>query len=258
MAKSTLYKIEILNWESYNQKAKKGHPCIMLSKRFLDDAKIQTLPSGGKLLYLGLLLRRGEVDTTFVIASHEDLVRLSGGSGQVVKRLLALLESLQLVTYESLYIKEFKLKEENIKEEKRITDVSKKREKRQKSFDLETAIAPTESVPIGKHLVGFYCELWEKRYGTSASFMPHHAKALKVLGESQGLQKTKELLEAYFIMPDTWVIKKRHDIMTFVNSLSQVSAFKESGKIVTNAEMKEGDRMITNMNTLNALREGKI
>lgn len=126
MAKSTLYKIEILNWESYNQKAKKGHPCIMLSKRFLDDAKIQTLPAGGKLLYLGLLLRRGEVDTTFVIASHEDLVRFSGGSGQVVKRLLASLESLQLVTYEPLYIKEYKLKEIKLNEDKVIsTEVTK-------------------------------------------------------------------------------------------------------------------------------------
>lgn len=185
-----------------------------------------------------------------------DLLTTREGAHNALSRL----ESLQLLTVEKIDLFRIELNriELNRIEGNRNADVLKKRVKRQKTFDLEKAIAPTESVPIGKQLVGFYCELWQKRYGTSASFMPHHAKALKTLGESQGFQKTKELLEAYFIMPDTWVIKKRHDIMTFVNSLSQVSAFKESGKIVTNAEMKEGDRMITNMNTLNALREGKI
>lgn len=132
MAKSTsIYKITILNWETYNKKAKKGHPCIMLSKDFLDDVKIKRLPSGGKLLYLWFLLRRGdvkttfggpsgEVDTTFIEASHEDLVRYAGGSGQVVVRLLDQLQSFQLVTWENispLYnIKEEKLKEEKLKE----------------------------------------------------------------------------------------------------------------------------------------------
>lgn len=119
---SNVYKITILNWDKYNLKAKKGHPCIMLSKDFLDDVKIKRLPSGGKLLYLWLLLRRGDVDTTFVEASHEDLVRYAGGSGQVVSRLLDQLESFQLVTSENitlLYnrieknIKEYKLKEYN-------------------------------------------------------------------------------------------------------------------------------------------------
>lgn len=112
-----LYKIEILGWSKYNAKSKPSMPSVMISKRFLEDAKIQTLSAGGKLLYLGLLLRRGDVDTTFIEASHEDLVRLAGGSGQVVQRLLEQLQSLQLLTFEkidSLYNRI----ENNIKEKK--------------------------------------------------------------------------------------------------------------------------------------------
>jgi hypothetical protein len=102
MNRKTVYKIEIKNWEKYNKSVKKGHPCIMLSKRFFDDIKIQRLPAGGRLLYLGLLLRRGEVESTFIEASFEDLLRFAGGSGQVVSRLLSLLESFQLVTVEKI------------------------------------------------------------------------------------------------------------------------------------------------------------
>lgn len=100
--KKTIYKISINNWESHNSKSKPNMPSVMISKRFFDDVKIQTLPAGGKLLYLGLLLRRGDVKETFFEASHEDLVRFAGGSGQVVERLMILLESLQLLSYEKI------------------------------------------------------------------------------------------------------------------------------------------------------------
>ncbi len=99
------YKISITNWDRYNKKSKPSLPHIFLSKRFFDDSKVQLLSNGGKLLYLGLLLRRGEVDTTFFGASHEDLVRFAGGSGQVVSRLMDQLQSLQLLTYEKTSLK---------------------------------------------------------------------------------------------------------------------------------------------------------
>lgn len=123
MAKKPVYKITINGWEDYNSKSKPGHKCIFISKRFFDDTKIQRLPQGGKLLYLGLLLRRGDVKETFYEASHEDLVRLAGGSGQVVQRLMEQLQSLQLVSYEIFPLIEKKRKEEKRKEEKRIIHV---------------------------------------------------------------------------------------------------------------------------------------
>lgn len=98
--KKTIYKITITNWDKYNGTLKKGHKSILLSTGFLTDAKIRTLPAGGKLLYLGLLLRCGEVTSRSIEASHDLLVTFAGGSGQVVSRLLDQLQTLQLVTYE--------------------------------------------------------------------------------------------------------------------------------------------------------------
>lgn len=111
--KKGIYRITINNWEKYNPNSKPGHAHIMLSKRFFDDAKVQRLSSGGKLLFLGLLLRRGDVRSTFIEASYEVLLRLAGGSGQVVSRLLDQLQSLQLVNYEFFSLIEVNRREEN-------------------------------------------------------------------------------------------------------------------------------------------------
>ena len=97
-----LYKIEIFGWEKYNKKSKPNMQSIMVSKRFFDDAKIQVLPPSGKLLYLFLLLRRGDVDTTSFVCSHEDCVTSAGGRGVLVSRLLDQLQSFQLLTYEKI------------------------------------------------------------------------------------------------------------------------------------------------------------
>lgn len=118
MANKTIYKINVINWDKYNRNLKKGHKAILISTGFLSDAKIRVLPNSGKLLYLGLLLRCGEVTSSFIEASHDHLVTFAGGSGQVVSRLLFQLEQLQLVTVEKIepFINriEKKRKEENI------------------------------------------------------------------------------------------------------------------------------------------------
>lgn len=115
LSKNTIYKITVLNFEKYNGKIKKGYKSVMISTDFLDDAKVSSLPAGGKLLYLGLILRCGYLTSSSIEGSHDLLVRLAGGSGQVVQRLIDQLESLQLVTFEKkqllMNLKEVKRKE---------------------------------------------------------------------------------------------------------------------------------------------------
>ncbi len=94
------YEIEILNWGLYNKKSTSGMKSIMVSKRFFDDPAIQTLPGSGKLLYLFLLLRRGDHDTSLFVCSHEDCVTSAGGRGVLVATLLDQMQSLRLLRYE--------------------------------------------------------------------------------------------------------------------------------------------------------------
>ena len=100
MSKKYDYHITLINWEKHNGNHKKGHTHFLLSKRFFDDAKVQRLPLGGKLLFIGLIGACSDLCSTSMVGSHDLLVRLAGGSGQVIDRLLALMQELQLLTYE--------------------------------------------------------------------------------------------------------------------------------------------------------------
>lgn len=109
--KKTIYKITVLGWAKYNGTLKRGHKCILLSTRFLDDSKIRALSPVAKLLYLSCLLVAGESirsqdevtsksGHSQIEVSHESLVFHSGVKSQSIQSQLDLLQSLQLVTYE--------------------------------------------------------------------------------------------------------------------------------------------------------------
>lgn len=107
------FQIHVFNWLEYNAKSKPALPSIMVSKRFFDDARVRALPASGKLLYLGLLMLRGDVPTTYhgphsdldatsVRATRDLLQTYAGGTGNLIETLLDQLQSLQLVSYEKI------------------------------------------------------------------------------------------------------------------------------------------------------------
>lgn len=107
------FEIHVFNWLEYNAKSKPSLPSIMVSKRFFDDARVRVLPASGKLLYLGLLMLRGDVTTTYhgphsdldatsVRATRDLLQTYAGGPGNLIETLLDQLQSLQLVSYEKI------------------------------------------------------------------------------------------------------------------------------------------------------------
>lgn len=145
-----IYNIEILGWEKYNKKSTKNMPSVMISKRFFDDAKIQILPPSGKLLYLFLLLRRGDHDTNLYGCSHEDAVNSAGGRGVLVATLLDQLQSLQLLKYEKLLPNRI---EKNRIEEKLKEVPARSKIKR-----------PPEEKEANKILWSAYFEAYKKRY----------------------------------------------------------------------------------------------
>lgn len=252
MSKNDIYKITILNWDKYNKNLKKGHKCILLSTGFLDDAKIKSLPQGGRLLYLSMLLACGEVTSSSIEATHEQLVSYAGGSGQRVLRLIEHMQSLQLLTY--IKIESFL----NRIEKKRIEEKGKEKKLRKGGEDFETASLFPMEKPIGKVLMARYCELWKSRYGINPTVQKHHPKMLKDVGEQNGKGRTLELLDAYFQAPDSFFVKRRHDVQTFISNLAPLTSFLESGKMVSNNEIRQMDSSVSTMNTLDALRRGEI
>lgn len=88
-------------------------------------------------------------------------------------------------------------------------------------------------VPVGRDIVAAYCDAYRERYPDNPVIRPQDAKALKNLGESLGVEKTKELLRAYLKMNNAWFITKAHDLVTFIQNLNQVQNFLATGQVVT-------------------------
>lgn len=120
-----------------------------------------------------------------------------------------------------------------------------------------TPIAPVSNV---NEVIAVYCDEWRVRYKseTSPTIGGKNAGLLKTLVKDLGSEKAKRYIVAYFQMPDSWFIKKRHDIITLLGSLNAITHYLESGKLITNREIAQLDSAMTNQNTLQALRDGKV
>lgn len=246
MAKST-FDVEVIGWEKHNGSKKKNHRYFMLEYRFFEDSKISQLKQIECLLFIKCLC----------IAADLMVNRFQIHAGMMPKRwriddkttenCLKTLQEFQLVRYEKNdsfpNTKQYNTKENNTKQSK-VSKVSEK--------SVSLPAQPQQN------LIPIYCELWKSRYGANPPIRPQDAKNLKAFVSNTGFDAAKQLLENYFLIPDAWFIKKRHDLVTFLNSLSIIAAFMESGKVVSNTELKALDRAVANNNTIAALERGEI
>jgi len=114
--KKSIYKIKInKNWSKYNPGKRKNYNKVMISNRFLDDAKIRILTPVTRLLYIACLLATCESDEGQCEVSHELLVSQSGVKSGSIRSQLDQLQSLQLLSYDILT--PLILIKENIREE---------------------------------------------------------------------------------------------------------------------------------------------
>ncbi len=99
MKKNTIYRIKVLKWNEHNKSRKKTYKKTMIANNFCDDAKINALPLACRWLFLGVLLRCGDIGNEVITMTERQI------NGLLTTRLgstnaLGLLQSLQLVAYE--------------------------------------------------------------------------------------------------------------------------------------------------------------
>jgi hypothetical protein len=267
MSKKCIYKITILNWDEHNPKSKPGHPYIFLSKGFLDDVKIQTLPAGGKLLYLGLLLRRGDVSTTFIEASKEDLVRFAGGSGQVIERLLDQLQSFQLVTYEKfdsliLNIKEKKLKEKKLKEiAPRIesldagpVDNSVDQVQKKKADSDE----PKNDPEANKLVWEAYFNAYVLRYKVEPLKNKPNNISISNFVKRVGREDAPKIIEFYLRHNDSFYLKSTHSLNLALRDAESLRTQWLKGRAITGTDIKNFERSDQLKSQLDRIETGEL
>lgn len=262
--KKAIYKITITNWKKYNANRKKSYRSVMISERFLDDAKIQSLTPVSRLLFLSCILASSQSDQGQCEVNHESLQRQSGVKSQSIQSQLDLLQSLRLLSYESISPL-MNRNEMKGNEKKRITLKGKQVEKSDNQPDKkpDASQPPKTAAPVEEKVnvvIALYCDLWRSRYKTdkSPTIMPDHAKKMNQFVKTAGVEKAKVFVEAYLQMVDSWFVTKRHDIPTLVGSLNAITHFIDTGQMITRRQTNQLDLASTNQSTLDALRNGEI
>ena len=82
-------------------------------------------------------------------------------------------------------------------------------------------------------LIGRYYELWRDKYHARAPLLPQDHKKLKDLARGLGAEKAIAIVEAFFEMPDSWFISKRHDVQSLMSNLAKVQHYVSTGKVIT-------------------------
>ncbi len=248
-----IYKVTVTNWEKHNPKAKKSYKMTMLNTRFFEDAKIQMLSPGARLVFIGLILACGDLGRSSVEASHEVLVRWAGGTGQQIQRLLNQLQSLQLVSYEIVSLIEVKRREKKLKEEKRREAIIEKEEPPQ------AALVPSNSLHPLAEIWNEHCGALPKVQVTLKQRLKKCESIWKQCEKEKWVEIVKRMAASnfltgkndkgwianfdFFIKPDTWakVVEGNYDNRTTAASTAQSRKYDKLDELEQIWKQKAGE-----------------
>jgi len=109
-----------------------------------------------------------------------------------------------------------------------------------------------------KDFVVAYCDRFKDRWGENAQIMGKDAGIAKRLAKDLSLDRFKYLLDAYFSMPDAWLVKIKHPLATFELKLSEIVVYAGSGLFTSNREAQQADGSVSNMHLLQKIKDGEL
>ena len=99
-----------------------------------------------------------------------------------------------------------------------------------------------------QELIGRYCELFKAKYGTNPMIRGVDSGTAKRIIKDIGRIKALALIEAYFTMPDSYFLRRRHDLKVFETNLNPIAIFHDTGKVITRQEANQAENRLTNAN----------
>lgn len=113
---------------------------------------------------------------------------------------------------------------------------------------------PSET-PKSSAFVAAYCSRFKARWGINPLIQGKDAGIAKRLAKTISLERFEFLLDAFFEMPDSWLVKNKHPLGFFETKLNEVTVFADSGKFTTQTQARQADNMATNELLLRKLQE---
>jgi hypothetical protein len=124
------------------------------------------------------------------------------------------------------------------------------------SENHETAAAGAGS-PV-KHFIASYCERFKARWGMNPEIQPKDAGIAKRIVKGLTKEKAELYLDAYFAMPDAWLVKVKHPLFAFESKMNELVVYANSGRFTTQRQMRQADDVATSANLLQQVREGTV
>ena len=248
---SEIIEFEIPNFEKYHpNKGYKKTPWIRLEVDIWDDPGFSLLTATQMLCYIYLVTRCGRVNTGFGSCS----VRVASSSVRVKPKLFLVavsrLVELQLVKYSGETQKGSY--ERNVTNETNVTKRKGSKTNKNQKGQKEKKDPPAEGAePKGtanSKAIAYFCDLWKAKYNaeTSPTITKKEAGIITRMVKSMSLNKVQDFMDAYFSMPDTWIVKNAHPIALLESKKMEIHRYMQSGAHVNVGDMRTMDRKISN------------
>lgn len=117
---------------------------------------------------------------------------------------------------------------------------------------------PEKAKEKANRFIAAYCERFKLRWKTNPVIKGKEAGIAKRLTKEIPETKQELYLDAFFALPDAWLVKAKHPLSAFDLKLNEVSVFAETGNFHTQRQVRQADDSATNALLLAEIRrEGK-
>lgn len=113
-------------------------------------------------------------------------------------------------------------------------------------------------IPKSNQFIAAYCERFKVRWGHNPEIFPKHAGIVKALAKTLTLEKFEFYMDAYFLMPDSWVVKAKHPLEFFQLKFNEIQVFAQSGKFMTLRQSQQADDAVAVGDQIQRIRDGKL
>jgi hypothetical protein len=128
------------------------------------------------------------------------------------------------------------------------------------SFSDSNSPSPISEISLKANANDFivaYCDRFKGRWGENPHITGKDAGIAKRLGKTLSLAKFSHYLDAFFEMPDAWLVKIKHPLSAFESKLNEIVVFANTGQFTTNKQSQQADESVSNALLMQKVREGK-
>ena len=123
----------------------------------------------------------------------------------------------------------------------------------------DSSYYPSGNTPSkARTFIAAYCEKFKARWDHNPEITKKDSGIAKRVAENLSEEKIGLYLDAYFSMPDSWLVKTKHPVAVFESKLNEIVVYAKSGRFTTMREARNADQAATTMSQLERIRRGEL